>query len=375
MSIKPNRFLSFLSILFCIVLSSNAFAVIDTGAAVVKLRHVNQGGCNEGGVPLNNCFSDLASLNSWISTRAPSSSNPLLVEIGPGIFGGTFTCSSLGNITLRGSGRTNTTIGSAGAAFTAGMTLTNCTNLNVSSLKVVGTYGAIQWTGTGTTTWTDVDVVGQGRGWYETDGNCAQTQTKHYWFSSRIEAQPLFSLVIPYNAYCGESWFFGSELLSSATSNWGSVHPIVAIGKGEAHIYGSVLRTLVTGTGNATVNAAYASNGGHIHIHGTGIDIISNVAVSIAALRADTGGVIHANGAAYNLKTAGGTVTRIVKDLDTATHIHAPYLWEEHSNPPTIVSANGADMAVVTDANQPHLLIYSANCTSKWFDTSTNTCR
>ena len=68
-------------------------------------------------------------------------------------------------------------------------------------------------------------------------------------------------------------------------------------------------------------------------------------------------------------------MTRISKDTNPNTHVHAPYLWEEHPTPPNITSVTGADMAVVTDGAQPHLLIYSSNCTSKWFDTSTNACR
>jgi hypothetical protein len=74
--------------------------------------------------------------------------------------------------------------------------------------------------------------------------------------------------------------------------------------------------------------------------------------------------MIHANGAAYNLHTGtGGTVTRIVKDTNSATHVHAPYVWEEHPNPPNILSANGADTAVTTSTadGHPHQLVASKN--------------
>jgi hypothetical protein len=121
--------------------------------------------------------------------------------------------------------------------------------------------------------------------------------------------------------------------------------------------------------------AATATGSGKIHIHGTGIDVISQSANNIVALAASNGGTIHANAAAYSLKTgSGGTVTRI---SNNGGHVHAPYLWEQHANPPAILSENGADMAVVTGTadNHPHLVIYDTSCAGKWFDTSTNACR
>jgi hypothetical protein len=122
-------------------------------------------------------------------------------------------------------------------------------------------------------------------------------------------------------------------------------------------------------------------------MHGGGIDIISSPANAIAALVASGGGMIHANGVAYNMSTGtGGTITRIIKDTNSATHVHAPYLWEEHPNPPSIVSVNGADMAVENDCSaagcqttgtETHLLIYNDTCHNNgpWFDVVTHECR
>lgn len=372
-----------LALIGYLVFSSSVYAANDPNAAVIQLRDPNNGGCLESGVTINNCFTDMASVNSWINTRLPNATTPLLVDIGPGTFADNFKCVNKGYITLRGAGRQNTTIG-PGTDVGAGMLLKNCTNLNVSSLRVIGTYGAIQWSGTGITKWTDVEVVGQGYGWYETFNSlfpCSSQQTKHYWFSSRIEAQTFFGNVSAYPTACGENWFFGSELISSATSGWNIVFPIWVSAPGEAHIYGSVLRAIVTGAGQNTpassVAAAYAQ-GGQIHIHGTGIDVISQIAAPIVALKADTGGMIHANGAAYNLSTGtGGTVTRIANN---GGHVHAPYVWEHIPDPvttPNYTSVTGTDMTTILASDgHPHLVIYDTSCTSsRWYDTVDKACR
>lgn len=374
------------------VFSPGALAVNDPNAAVVKLRDPFNGGCLEAGVTLDNCFTDVASLNSWIGTRLPSAAKPLLVDIGPGTFTDEpFRCVNKGHITVRGSGRPNTTLGPSSITG-RGMFLRNCTNLNVLNLKLVGTYATIDWGGTGITTWTDVEVIGAGFGWYESgDVTCSQQQTKHYWFGSRIEGQTYGGNTHAYGSSCGENWFFGSELISSPNGLWREAFPIWVSGipscsscKGEAHIYGSVLRVNVTSAGNHTtsfpVAAAYAQ-GGQIHIHGTGIDVISQASITIAALKADSGGMIHANGAAYNLSTGvGGTVTRIANN---GGHVHAPYLWEHIPDPavaPNFTSVNGADMTteVVNNGADINMLVYNNQCTGAggpWYNVALRTCR
>ena len=113
-----------------------------------------------------------------------------------------------------------------------------------------------------------------------------------------------------------------------------------------------------------------------IHIHGTGIDIIGNdLPNDLGALAAGDGGTIHANQSSFFMEPRS-TLSKKIRILTSGTgHIHAPYAWEPHTIPPNINSVTGADTAVVTDGVQPHLIIYSENCTSKWFDTSTNACR
>jgi hypothetical protein len=354
--------------------------------------------CTENGASVSGCYTTLASLNSAIVTINPNASKPLLIDVGPGQFGGTFKCTNVSNITVRGSGRTNTVIGSYASGFPLAQMpafkLTNCDRLDVSNLKAAGTYYVIDWKGAGTTTWTDVDVFGVGIGWYDngTDSagevTCAAPlTTKHYWYSSKFEIHPQVSNLHTYSAGCGEHWFYGSELVASTEAVPGAPAPgnphgasVLGAGNAEVHVYGSVLRFLAPQTGQEPNGIAivYSSNNANVHIHGTGIDAESAFATNVTALLASTDGEIHANGTAYNLKSAGGIVTRVLKE-DATAHIHAPYFWETHPEAPTVVSEPGYDTAVVTNTVDgfPHTVVnvLPTTCASGWYDTTIRACR
>lgn len=369
---KLSRFIA-MGILIGVTMSSNsALAATDANAAVVQLRK----SCLEAGKTLTNCFTDLNTLNSWIwNTRnpKPSATSPLIVNIGPGTFTGLFSCTSYGYVTLRGSGMRQTALeNGSGPVSTA-----NCVNMVFSDMTLRNTLNlfGVRTVG-GSTFWENVEIDGYGYAWFDSPTSCPGTGT-HYWFNSRIMARSAGTSTTAYYNACDVSWFFGSEITSNGSAG-SQIFPITATG-GEVHVYGGVIRAIAGSGITANLVAAQADGAAKIHIHGTGIDVISSTANNITALSASNGGVIHANQAAYNLSTGtGGTITRIVKDTDPATHVHAPYLWEEHSNPPNITSVNGADMAVVTSATsdgQPHLVIYSSTCASKWYDTVDRACR
>jgi hypothetical protein len=98
----------------------------------------------------------------------------------------------------------------------------------------------------------------------------------------------------------------------------------------------------------------------------------------VVALSASNAGVIHANGAAYNLSTGtGGAVTRIA---NSGGHVHAPYLWEHIPDPattPNFTSVTGADMAPLasgTSDGHPHFLMFDSSCSSHWYDTVDKAC-
>lgn len=358
-----------------------AHAATDPAAAVVKVRKV----CSDNGVALDNCFTTMSSLTYWMAnTRKPNASNPLRVEIGPGSFleDVFITCNAgngyTGYTSFEGAGSAQSIINGYGSGSSTPFNVSSCTEMSFSHMKITTRfYGGVKWNGGGTSRWTDVQIIGSGRAWYEE--TCGATPGSHYWMGSKLTASAVFSIAETYRASCDESWFFGSEVTASVPADAypASGGAATAMSAGVIHLYGSVLRTLIDGptTGNfvPAASVGYGVAGGAIHLHGTGIDGISNTGQNITAIYAGSGGMIHANESAYNLSTTG-TITRIV---NTGGHVHAPYLWETHAEAPVITSVNGADMAVVTNTTdgQPHLVIYSTACASKWFDTVAKACR
>lgn len=377
---------------------STALAAIDNDAPKVLL----QSSCTEAGTALDNCFEDMATLQDWIfNTRQRSALTPLLVEIGPGLFTTTqFTCSDSGYITLRGSGRQHTTIKSVGAYV---ISLVPECNLDVSELTIKSadiTLGALNVGSStggapGKTTWSNVDVISNTYGW--TEGGC--TDSTHYWFGSTITVGTGFGIARGYSS-CSNSWFYGSEITARATANSNEAAALTIKG-GEIHVYGGNLRAIAEpgitmppadkGFVGGTVKGVVAVGvgfGGEVHIHGTGIDVISEQPNDIAAIIGWDDSFVHASESAYVMKTgAGGAKTRIRK-YDNAD-IRAPHQWHASVTPPVIASTDGSDMAVETDCSasgcqtvgsDPHLLLYKSGCAGAgaggpWFDVVTGACR
>lgn len=370
---RTKTWSGFLCFIGAAAVTRTALAVVDVDAASVQLSK----SCTQAGKPIDNCFTDLNALNQWIwNTRnpAPSAAAPLVVEIGPGRFVGQFTCADRGHVSLRGAGMGITFIESGGQPITT----TNCVNLSFSEMTLRNTDNlfGVQNLG-GSTVWQSVEIDGQGYAWFDTPTNCGTIKPgTHYWFGSRIRSRTAAGSATAYYNACDSSWLFGSEIISVGTSD--QVVPL-RVGGGDVHVYGSTIRaTTGPGVNASEMGAVAVRSSGEAHIHGTGIDVLSSAGNHLVVLRASNGGVIHANQASYNLKTgSGGTITRISQDTNAATHVHAPYLWEQHPNPPNIQSVNGADMAVVTSTSDghPHLVIYDASCASRWFDTVTRSCR
>lgn len=353
---KALRIFPFILLFSCMFYANVVLAVaeIDDNAPVVKLRYddpsIADDGCMEAGTLLDNCFTTTSDLVDWIvNTRQPTASSRLIVEIGPGTFGPFELGNNAGGcwLTLRGSGRKHTIIDSGTA--TNVMNFTTSCNLDVESLTLKGSayfIGGIfvaGGDGTGQTTWSDVEVLATSYAWTE---QCTSSSVKHYWFNSRITAIS-GAFTRAYFAECGEHWFFGSEITSHGNNKAGIA---IKTGASEIHVYGSVIRTItdpgVGGPGN-TVTGIEVSSGGELHIHGTGIDMISAEANNLKVFDVKSNGKLHANVSAYNLDTStGGTITRISKS--SGGHAHAPYLWESHDTPPAVVNVNadGEDMAV-----------------------------
>lgn len=387
---KLLRFFSAVILIICGIYSSGAFAVIDNNAAVVRLR----GTCQEGAVSLDNCFTTMGSLTDWINgTRHPNAGSPLLVEIGAGTFGRlALTCDAAagytGYVSFAGAGPEQTVIlfGASSVPPYGVIESNNCTNLSFSGLTVRdGGYGYIVWNGGGMSHWSNVVVDVSARGWSE--DVCGATKGQHYWFGSRFVNRAVVTIGSAYNASCDDSWFIGSEItlttrkrgiFSSGSANFVTIN---ATNGTEVHVYGSVIRAIGPDPSGftGTLTAVQSASNAQVHLHGTGIDVLSMEPRNVVALSATTGGMIHANGSAYNLSTvSGSTVTRV---LNNGGHIHAPYLWEHIPDPtaiPNYTSVTGADITTVTTGTSdghPHTVIYDSSCASKWYDTVDKACR
>ena len=340
---------------------------------------------------ISDCAETLSELIPWIwNIRTPSAGSPLLVKIGAGTFvpvegslaSGTF-CSNSGHVTFIGSGKENTIIKSDSSLV--GISITNCQNLVFQDLTfdLQNTVYGLFWVGDGNSHYTNVQLLGGDVAWY--DYQCsANGKSVHYFTSSQIKAKTLglYGITTAYLSKCGETWFIGSEIVAESTGIPAST--IFAEGSAEIHIYGSSLRALsaagvdISGGGLAIKKALVATTSlgnANVHIHGTGIDLISQEGNDVTALLAKNGGHIHANQSAFVLETgAGGVKTRLENN---GGMIMAPYVWGDVANTTGVISLHGADISVSTDNadGQPHMLIYSTNCASSWFDSTANQCR
>lgn len=351
----------------------------------------------------DNCFTSVNNAVAWMaSTRKPNATNPLAVNIEPGNFHGNIfiTCDPANGYTgytsFIGSGREQSNITGPGSGSSSPLNVRNCTEMNFSNLRIAGksgfAYGGVYWFGGGNSTWSDVDIISNGRAWI--DSECGASRGQHRWYSSRLHVNTAFTIGVSYLAYCDETWFYGSEIVSetAASQSLGGGAVLQAMDQGIIHVYGSNVRAFMYGTAfGPTPTIVSAGGSGEIHVHGTGIDLVSTSAVNYNVLNVGDNGRIHANSLAYNLNVpAGATISRIAKS--GSGHVHAPYLWEHipdtDGNPSTVdtnfVSANGADQTIVTSGTsdgQPHPAIYSTNCvaqtsgTSAWYDTVDKVCR
>lgn len=359
-------------LLSAIVFSTAASAAIDTDASIIYLRT----SCTESGSEINNCFTDLNTLNAWVwnaRTPAPKASSPLKIDIGPGTFNGRFSCVSepwngkkYGSVTMQGSGVENTTLQNGSGPIST----SRCKNMVFShmTLKNTGNLFGVSNIG-GSTVWNNISIDGIGYAWFDSPTGCNVKGT-HFWFNSTIKSRTAANSAKAYYTACGESWFFGSEIIASGSA--GGSNPIFATG-GEVHVYGSVIRALPEGNTSAT--AITSINGSEVHIHGTGIDVIGTGSNNITALSAGAGSSIHANASSYVMKTGvGGKVTR-VKSANGGV-VDAEYQWQKSATPPSINTETGADTVVITNTadNHPHMLVSDNTCASKWFDFNTNSC-
>lgn len=365
------------------------------------------------------CFSDLTSLNNWIgTTRNPTPTTPLLVNIGPGHFPNSIalTCSGglAGNTTYRGSGRQTTTVG---GAFING----SCKNLSFESMTLDNSINPIRnlqigvWFigGGGSATWKNMEIIGDRAAWYDalnTGGTACPTtvkRQKHLFFSSTLKlsatAYPPGGQLDVFFSSCSETKFWGSEIRADIgpgfTTASNQLHGVRSIGAANiVRLFGVNVHMVGQSDGVAADPIALkAEQGGQIHSHGG--EIVSRhagaVNASVIGAWADgEGSSIHTPETSFGLLAAGtGQATRTL--VTNGGIMMSPFQWQPSATPPMHYSEDGMDSIIETDCYsngcnssnppplgenaKPHYLVYSVSCRNEtgdpWFDTVLGECR
>lgn len=348
-----------------------------------------------------NCATTMSELLSWTyTTRQPTASSPLLIDIGPGTFGG-FTCGPIaptttdGYLTLRGAGRHNTQIGPT--------TINGCNQIGIQNLSIVNTNGdAITWGYGGSATFSDIEVTAVlGKAWMDyapTNGHGPIV----YWWNSVLNAtgtQPVFQ------TDGGVHRCYGSEfnLTASGDNLYGAVHLLHGLGQsGEIQLYGSAIRVNAQpGANVSNLLGVLAKIGRKFHLHGGSIGVNAsssgNANANVMGIQGtaypDSGAAstIHVLETAFALTAKGTGTTKRLFGVPAGKGMESPFLWSNGPNaPPLTSSQNGADMYVETDCSalkcssssaadgtETHLMIYNNSCATDgpWFDVVTSRCR
>jgi len=399
------------------VFSFEAHALVEDDAQIVQLRT----SCDELGGTLDNCFTSLDSLNTWVQgTRTPEAADPLVVNIGPGEFTGVFECKGAQHITLNGSGRNSTILKRTGTGLGLFLVINlaeDC-HLDVHDLQIDNTGGAaaihvVDTTGPDLnmkTVWNNVEVISSGYTWIEEHcaGSNPVNNSVHFWTASRLTAVD-GGLAASAKGYvsCAENWFHATELTSNSQIPSTIPQASALLILGETHVYGGVIRT-ITGPGivmptpgpysggagpQGAVGIYVAGANGEVHVHGAGIDVLSTEPNNIAGIMMEDGGRAHIMDSTFNMSSCdntdacGGTLQRIA---DFGGTVRSVFQWESAAAPPKVSSLDGMDTFVETDCaasgceaagNETHMLVYNSHCatvgptTDPWFDIITGTCR
>jgi hypothetical protein len=364
--------------------------------------------CAAAGHGPGECVETLADLNTliWDPTTGlnPTASEPLIVDMGPGKFPGAIGCPvGGGQVTFRGAGRDRTILtGPSSPTFLMAkvtVVVFGCESLGFHDMRIESSDIGIYWVLAGSSSWTDVDVAATNYGWYDALCNGDATDPPagvHYFYGSKVEAQQ-----VGFFGNCGETWFYGSELLARPQGAVGTPIGLQVSGRADVRVFGSAVRVVTadatSGSGglaagvNVGVGPGGYDPGGTFHMHG---GIISVDASTISGMNA-RGLFVHSGlgqPSAHTPDTAfalrpgpGGEAIR----LDGTGTIRSPFLWPAGDAPPLgpLGSQTGKDLYVETDCDavdctggaDSHLMIYQESCVgtsgTPWFDVVTGACR
>lgn len=370
---------------------------IDGQDVVYLLQDCSGAGKNLGTDCVQN-VDDLQTLIWGTSGINPTSTTPLVVDIGVGEFSGTLHCQDGGYVTFRGVGQERTKLVQAftGQSFIPTFFVgDDCQALEFQDLTIESTSGAfpiaVAWQNGGSSIWTDVTLRASYSPWIDLDTTCStESPPVHYFFGSRIQSTGSYG----YAAACGEHWIYGSEVRLEATATTPQADQtrrgVAVSGPAQIQLFGSSIRVFpAPGFPLATdfigVKVGQAVPGGTFHMHG-GIISASAQGPGVDAIGIDTvdsTAFAHTLGTAFVVKKGSGSAIR-TRGPGT---IQSPLLWQSGPDAPVggVQSLTGKDIFVETDCNaadcssggsDPHLMIYSAACgANPWFDVVLGACR
>lgn len=358
----------------------------------------------------SNCFTTVAALDSWIwNTRQPSSSAPLVVEIGVGSFSGNLTCpTGEGHVTYRGVGRDRSILtASSGLVYAAD----GCEALGFQDLSMRSDVGiAVTWQNGGSSSWTDVDLRGVFTPFYNEGCSGAGSDPptgEHFFWGVKFDSRSTGLY-----AECGDLWLYGSDVfVRPEMGDLAYFNVYVGVWsafRSSVRVFGSTIRVTNAATNTAapligvrvgdSQDFFQADGYGEFHMHGgiINVDALGIAGVDAQAIEVDDNGVgdasAHAPGTAFTMRA--GTGGKVVRAAGSGT-LRTPYLWEAGNRTPlalvspTFESSDGADLFVETDCGagdpcdgttssaEPHLMIYWSACgaANPWWDTVENACR
>lgn len=398
---------SFILVVLVIPASSTAGAQssIDPMARVVELR----ASCAmPGGTTLDNCFETVADLTDWLwggaagsRASAPNSLDQVVVHVGPGEFA-QLECTGAMNgwVNFLGAGRTLTrfVVDTPGVCDPA-IEVVDCTGLSFQDLAAEGLGKGATWEGTGSSIWQNVDLTADDRGvtacvpvtaWYDFNGGPAGTNGSHWFWNMRFTARASLDQVgaIAFGTIAGENWIYGSDILLDYRGSVGGLLAAVYVNHiGSVRVFGSSVRAKASaqavhvplGTYDALV--ALSAGNSALHMHGGIVNVdasVNQTGINIANIHVYHTGFVHTPDTAFTvLGSAGGTTWRIKKDGPGAV-IQSPFFWPPSTTPPDMLSVNGADMFMKTNAgpagDQVRPFIYDDGCASNWRDATDATC-
>jgi hypothetical protein len=359
------------------------------------------------------CVDNMEDLADWLYGERPTQTppiKPVLIDIGPGEFG-PFTCDGHHDITLRGAGR-NITILRHGVFSGAAIGIGGCDRIHVQHLTAIATgvpnasavkgFAKQGFDSGVTTTWTNVELIGDSYAWWEQDvtltgspPECTEAQMSTHWvYDSIFRNIGDGSVSYVFAATCSRTFLYATELEGPSNA--------ITIGfQGDVRAYGGVLRAVPSPDHSfSSISTVVLNNQkGVFHMHGGVIVADASAATGNVNARAiQVGGgnstaFVHTHETAFLVRAAGdGNAVRILNN--PGAMVQSPSLHHPSADPPSsgvpggageFRSTHGQDLFVETDCSadgdcegggsQAHLMVYDSSCTEKWRNVVTGRCR